>query len=67
MSSTLELSHTSRFALGLCILTGSLFATGDFATAAPPTDLLAGVTPNWDKNLPSASRFTTVFPRRGPG
>ena len=42
--------------------TGSLFATGDFATAAPPTDPLAGVTPNWDKNLPSASRFTTVFP-----
>ena len=33
------------------------------AAAAAPVkdDPHAGVTKNWDKNLPSASRFTTVF------
>jgi hypothetical protein len=45
---------------GLCLADYGLRAT--LATAAPPVkeDQLAGVTQNWDKNLPSGSRFTVL-------
>jgi len=45
---------------GLCLVGSGLRITP--ATAAPPVkeNALAGVTQNWDKNLPSASRFTVL-------
>jgi len=45
---------------GLCLVGSGLGTTP--ATAAPPVkeDALAGVTQNWDKNLPSDSRFTVL-------
>jgi hypothetical protein len=45
-----------------------VFMTGS-AGAVPPVkdDALAGVTQNWDKNLPSASRFTVLAAFGGAG
>jgi hypothetical protein len=52
-------------ALGVCAITASLLSTNDGTAAGPPappatTSDLSGVTQNWDKNLPSASRFTVL-------
>jgi hypothetical protein len=50
----------------IALIGGLLFANSGFwitsAVAAPPVkeDSLAGVTQNWDKNLPSASRFSVL-------
>jgi hypothetical protein len=60
MRSRLKFSNIPWFVLGLCVLIGSPFVMGDFATAAPPTDPFAGVTQNWDQNLPITSRFTVL-------
>ena len=45
---------------GFCLVGYGLGGTP--AAAVPPVieDALAGVTQNWDKNLPSASRFTVL-------
>jgi hypothetical protein len=45
---------------GLCLVGSGLEITP--SAAAPPVkdDALAGVTQNWDKNLPSDSRFTVL-------
>jgi hypothetical protein len=58
------------YVLGLCVIVGGLlsswFGENTAAIAAPasnpgpPVTDLSGVTPNWDKNLPSASRFTVL-------
>jgi uncharacterized protein DUF1566 len=49
--------------IGIVALVGGFCLVGYRpAPAAPPVkdDSLAGVTQNWDKNLPSASRFTVL-------
>jgi len=48
--------------IGAMVLAGGLWMAGD-GTGVTPAGAkdLNGVTPNWDQNLPSASRFTTVF------
>ena len=68
MRSTMQLSNSSMLMLGLCVLVGSLFTIGagvSSAIAAPPsnpdpTTNVSELTPNWDKKLPSASRFTIL-------
>lgn len=49
--------------IGIAALVGGLCLVGyGPALAAPPVkeDALAGVTQNWDKNLPSSTRFTVL-------
>jgi hypothetical protein len=48
--------------VGVLVLSGGLVLAnyGGGVTPAVAKDL-SGVTPNWDQNLPSASRFTKVF------
>ncbi|HSB45950.1 MAG TPA: DUF1566 domain-containing protein [Nitrospira sp.] len=48
---------------GVCLLSANLEITPVAAAPDAPQGPFAGVTQNWDKNLPSASRFTvlTVF------
>ena len=60
MRRTVDVSSIYRFALWLVVLILGLSTLGDFATAAPPTDPFAGVTQNWDRNLPITSRFTVL-------
>lgn len=68
MRSTMQLSNSSMLMLGLCVLVGSLFTIGagvSSAIAAPPsnpdpTTNVSELTQNWDKKLPSASRFTIL-------
>lgn len=65
MRSTMQLSHSSILMLRLCVLVGSSLTIGagvGSAVAASlsnpnPTQDISGVTQNWDKKLPSASRF----------
>jgi hypothetical protein len=46
---------------GLCLAGSGLGVTHAAATVPPVLeDALASVTQNWDKNLPSASRFTVL-------
>jgi len=64
----MQLSNSSMLMLGLCVLVGSLLsieAGVSSALAAPPsnpnpTTDVSELTLNWDKKMPSASRFTTL-------
>ena len=64
----MQLSNSSMLMPGLCVLVGSLFTSGagvSSALAAPPSDPnpttdVSQLTQNWDKKLPSASRFTIL-------
>lgn len=47
--------------VGVLVLSAGLVLMTDSARAAPPTKSTNTHTQNWDENLPSASRFTTVF------
>jgi hypothetical protein len=68
MRSTLQLPNSSMLMRGLCVLVGSCFTIGAGASsgfAAPasnsnPTTEVSELTQNWDKKLPSASRFTIL-------
>jgi hypothetical protein len=68
MRSTMQMSNSSILLLGLCVLVGSLFTIGagvSSAFAAPPSDPnsttdVSELTLNWDKKMPSASRFTIL-------
>ena len=68
MRSTMQLSNSSMLMLGLCVLVESLFiieAGVSSAVEAPPsnpnpTTDVSELTQNWDKKLPSASRFTIL-------
>ena len=68
MRRTMQLSNSSMLMLGLCVLVGSLFTIGagvSSAFAAPPSDPnptadVSELTQDWDKKLPSASRFTIL-------
>ncbi len=68
MRSTMQMSNSSMLLLGLCVLVGSLLTIGageGSAIAAPPsnpnpTTDVSELTQNWDKKLPSASRFTSL-------
>ena len=68
MRSTVPLSTRSTLMLGLCVLVGSLESIGSGvsnACAAPPSNPnppahVSKLTQNWDKKLPSASRFTIL-------
>jgi hypothetical protein len=68
MRSTRQLSNSVTLMRGLCVLVGSCFAIGagvSSAFAAPPSNpnptmSISEHTQNWDKKLPSASRFTIL-------
>ena len=68
MKGTMQLSHSFILMLGLCVLVGSSFTIGvgvSSAVAAPPSNLnrtteISELTQNWDKKLPSVSRFTIL-------
>ena len=64
MRNTMQLSNSSILMLGLCVLVESLFiieAGVSGAVAAPPSNPNPSeLTQNWDKKLPSASRFTIL-------
>jgi hypothetical protein len=68
MRSTMQLSNSSMPMRALCVLVGSWFTIGagvSSAFEAPPSnpDLttdVSALTQNWDKKLPSASRFTIL-------
>ena len=68
MRSTMQLSNSSMLMRGLCVLVGSCFTIGvgvRSASAAPPSNPnpitdVSELTQNWDKKLPSASRFTIL-------
>lgn len=68
MRSTMQMSNSSILLLGLCVLVGSLFTIGagvSSAFAAPSsnpnsTTDVSELTLNWDKKMPSASRFTIL-------
>jgi Protein of unknown function (DUF1566) len=68
MRSTMQLSKSSMLMRGLCVLVGSWFTIGagvSSALEAPPsksnpTTNASALIQNWDKKLPSASRFTTL-------
>lgn len=68
MRSAMQLLNSSMLMPGLCVLVGSLFTSGagvNSAFAAPPsnpdpTTDVSQLTQNWDKKLPSASRFTIL-------
>lgn len=68
MRSMMQLSNRSMQMLGLCVLVGSMFNIEpgvSSAFAAPssnpnPTTDVSEITENWDKKLPSASRFTIL-------
>ena len=67
MRNTMQLSHSSILMLRLCVLVGT-FTIGagvSSAFAAPPsnpnrTTDVSELTQNWDKKLPSVSRFTIL-------
>jgi len=65
------MTRTRSWSVGLvllsgCLITASLLgpdsaiATGPPQNPAAPVTDLSGVTQSWDKNLPSASRFTVL-------
>ncbi len=68
MRSTMQLSNSSMLMLGLCVLVESLLSIGagvSSAFAAPPsnpnpTTDVSELTLNWDKKIPSATRFTIL-------
>jgi len=68
MRRTMQLSNSSMLILGLCVLVGSCFTIGAEVSsgfAAPPSNPnptmdVSERTQNWDKKLPSASRFTIL-------
>jgi hypothetical protein len=68
MRSTLQLPNSSMLMRGLCVLVGSCFTIGagvSSVVATPasnpnPTTEVSELTQNWDKKLPSASRFTIL-------
>ena len=68
MRSSMQLSNSSMLMLGLCVSVGSLltiWAGVSSAFAAPPSNPIpttdvSELTQNWDKKLPSASRFTIL-------
>ena len=68
MTSTMQMSNSSMLMLGLCVLAGSMLNIGQgksSAFAAPssnpnPTTDVSELTQNWDKKLPSASRFNIL-------
>ena len=68
MRSTMQQSNSSMLMQGLCVLVESLFiieAGVSSAVVAPPsnpnpTTDVSELTQNWDKKLPSASRFTIL-------
>lgn len=68
MRRTMQLSNSSMPMRGLCILVGSWFTIGagvSSAFEAPPskpnpTTNTSALVQNWDKKLPSASRFTIL-------
>ena len=68
MRSMMQLSNSSMLIPRLCVLVGSLFTIEpgvSSAIAAPssnpnPTQDISGLTQNWDKKLPGASRFTIL-------
>ncbi len=45
---------------GVCLLSAHLGVSSTNAVTLPPNSPFAGVTPNWDKKLPSSSRFTVL-------
>ena len=47
--------------VGVLVLSAGLVIMADRAGAAPPAKSVSTPTQVWDENLPSASRFTTVF------
>ena len=59
MRSTMQLSASSMLMLGLCALVGSLLTIGAGMSRAFATDIPER-SQNWDKKLPSASRFTIL-------
>ena len=65
MRSTMQLFHSSMLMLGLSVLFGSGVPVGAWvssASAASPSNpnSTSELTQNWDKKLPSASRFTVL-------
>ena len=68
MRSTMQLSNSSILMLGLCVLVESSFTIGAGVSSAfaaspsnpSPTTDVSELTRNWDKKLPSASRFTIL-------
>lgn len=68
MRRTMQLSNSSMLMLGLCVLVGSLLSIAagvSSALAAPPsnpnpTTDVSELTLNWDKKMPSATRFTIL-------
>ena len=68
MRSTMQLSNRSVLMRGLCVLVGSWFTIGAGASSAfeappskfNPTANASSLMQNWDKKLPSASRFTIL-------
>jgi hypothetical protein len=68
MRSTRQLSNSVTLMRGLCVLVGSCLTIGagvSSAFAAPPSNPnptmgISEHTQNWDKKLPSASRFTIL-------
>jgi len=68
MRSTMQLSKSPMLMPGLCVLVGSLFTSGagvssafaDFSANPNLTTDVSQLTQNWDKKLPSASRFTIL-------
>jgi len=68
MKSTMQRSNGSILVLGLCLFAGNFLAieaTVSSAFAAPPSDSnpttnVSELTQNWDKKMPSASRFTIL-------
>lgn len=68
MRSTMQLSNSSMLMRGLCVLVGSWFTIGAGASSAfeappsksNPTTNASALIQNWDKKLPSASRFTIL-------
>ena len=68
MRSTVQLSKSPMLMPGLCVLVGSLVTSGagvssvfaDSSADPNPTTDVSQLTQNWDKKLPSASRFTIL-------
>ena len=68
MRSTAQLSNRSMLRRGLCVLVGSWFTIGAGASSAfeappsksNPTTNTSALMQNWDKKLPSVSRFTIL-------
>lgn len=55
----MQIPHSSVLLLGFCVLVGSLFIITSLSNPKPTTDV-SELTQNWDKKMPSASRFTVL-------